>query len=218
MGSKSSKEKEPFEASTQDEIAALRDDGKLLCVATPKSDIVEGNHNLATIFYAEYENGTELTLLFTEENQNDNILTALRKPLLGQKCDLVTIFILSDGTVEFPNTHSGEQTWETKRPKSHQKTVEAGKFERRGENLLLVWVNTANHLLSEQNNNEPKEEGEEYQAFFCLPATSSKPSATDYVVRRGSRNEVDKHFKGIVRSVAKLMTPSRQKQLGKRIS
>lgn len=220
MGSNSSKQQkdELFPAATQDEIAALQDEGKLLCVATPTSDIVEGHHNLATMFYAEYENGTELTLLFTEETQHDNILMALGKPFLGQKCDLVTIFILNDDTVEFPNTHSGNQTWETKRPRNRQKTVDVGKFEKRNGNLLLVWVNTSNHLLSERNSNEPKREGEEYKAFFWLPATGDdNPSATDYVVRKGSRDEVDAHFKGIVRSVAKLMTPAQKKRLGKRL-
>ena len=220
-----------FPAASKDEIDALRDKGVLLCVAQPKSDLIESNHHLSTVYYAEYENGTEVTLLFTENTHSgDRLVNTIRKPLFGQKCQLVTICILNDGTVEFPNTYSSNQTWNVrKRAKPHYATVAMSKFERRNDdNLLLVWVNTSNHLLSETNTNVPREEGEVYRAIFARPARSSSTAAaaretarrttTDYVVRKASRDELDQRYKGIVNSVARRMTPfARKRPLGKRV-
>ena len=77
-----------------------------------------------------------------------------------------------------------------------------------------MWTNTWNHLLGDTNNNTAAE------IDFC----SAKPcgqvenrESMDFVVRKGSRAEVDARFKGIMTSVATVMTPETAEKLGKRI-
>lgn len=41
--------------------------------------------------------------------------------------------------------------------------------------------------------------------------------STDFVIRKGSRAEVDARFKGIMTSVSTVMTPETEEKLGKRV-
>jgi len=212
MGNSDSKQ---LPAASEEDIARLQEKGHLVCVAIPAVDI-EGRNNLQTIYYAEYENGTEITLLFKDEDRPnallDGVYDTIRKPLFGRKSDIETIFIIKD-SVEFPGTYAGKQEWNEKIPKHEEATVELSKFEKKEKDPVL-WINTWNHLIGESNNNT----SEEIVYSRPLAANSTESSSTtDYVARKGSREEVDGMFKGLKKSFNTVVTPERAEKLGKRL-
>jgi hypothetical protein len=100
---------------------------------------------------------------------------------------------------------------------------------------FVLWINTWNHLVGEKNNNTTMEiTYQEAAAAASQPSSSSAPppsgtednnnnnklghsSSSRYVVRRGSRAEVDGRFHGWMTSVSTVMTPERSDALGRRL-
>ena len=74
-------------AVTEDEMKVLREKGHLPCLAVPKVDY-KGRNNLQTVYVASYENGTELTFLFLDEDRpnkcEDFLYDTMRRPLFGR--------------------------------------------------------------------------------------------------------------------------------------
>jgi hypothetical protein len=215
MGACMSKPGAELPGASAEEIEQLRDSGHLPCVAGPKIDF-EGKNQLATLYVAEYENGAELTLLFLDEDRpnmcTDCIYDHIRRPLFGRWSDIETIIVIGD-KVEFPGTYSADQTWSAKVPAHNEASIALSKFEKENDEPIL-WVNTWNHLLGEKNTNPDKEITRQH----ALPAESTESlESKDFVVRKGSRAEVDERFKGVITSVSKVMTPERQEKLGKRL-
>ena len=171
-----------------------------------------------TVYVALYENGAELTLLFLDEDRpnacEDCVYDNIRRPLFGRFSDIESLFVIND-IVEFPGTHCGEQKWNEKVPHHNVATVEYAKFDKKDGTDPIVWVNTWNHLIGEKNNNTEKE----------ITYQRPQPSATamealgnkDFVLRKGSRAEVDNRFKGLMTSVSEVMTDERKQKLGKRL-
>ena len=98
-------------------------------------------------------------------------------------------------------------------PEHGHATIDLSKFENKGDYFVL-WVNTWNHLLGDQNNNTKSE------IVYCNAQPSGgmeNPKLVDYVLRKGSREEVDARFKGIITSVSTVMTPETREKLGKRL-
>jgi len=120
---------------------------------------------------------------------------------------------LSTNKVEIPGTYSGEQEWNTKTPKHGHATIELSKFQKKDQDFVLG-VNTWNHLLGDENNNT-KVEMDFCNALPCGEMENCELS--DFVVRKGSRAEVDGRFKGIMTSVSTVMTPATAEKLGKRV-
>merc|ERR1712032_1242852 len=144
----------------------------------------------------------------------DCIYDHIRRPLFGRWSDIESVIIIKDEMV-FPGTHSGDQAWKCKAPSHGETSVPLDKFERHGEEQkLILWVNTWNHLVGEKNNNGDMDIT--YQ--HALPSGSTEGGdSTNFVIRKGSRAEVDTRFKGLMTSLSDVMTEERQQALGKRL-
>jgi hypothetical protein len=216
MGACCSAPGEELPGLTEDDIQQLRFRGCLPCVATPSSDFV-GKNQLSTVYVALYENGAELTFLFLDEDRpnacEDCLYDTIRRPLFGRFSDIESIFIIQD-KVEFPGTHCGDQKWAEKVPHHNIATVDLSKFEKKDDTDPIIWINTWNHLLGEKNNNsEKKMTFQRAQPVGGVETLDDK----DFVLRKGTRAEVDDRFKGLMTSVSKVMTPERETKLGKRL-
>jgi hypothetical protein len=217
MGACCSAEGVELPGCTAEEIENLRKKGYLPVVAGPSHDF-KGDNQLQTVYIAEYENGAEITLLFLDEDRpnacGDCFYDTIRKPLFGRSSDVESVIIIGDEVV-FPGTYSADQTWKEKVPHHGNTSVPLNKFEKHGDGSeFVIWSNTWNHLLGEKNNNPDMEIT--YQ--HAQPA-GGRESMTNqhFVVRKGSRADVDARFKGLMTSVSAVMTPEREKALGKRL-
>jgi hypothetical protein len=76
----------------------------------------------------------------------------------------------------------------------------------------VLWINTWNHLIGEKNNNTKTDIT--YQIAQPAGGIESLENK-DFVVRIGSREEVDGQFKGCITSVSEVMTAQRELKLGK---
>jgi hypothetical protein len=216
-------------ALSAEEIQALRDRGCLPAVACPSADF-QGQNQLRTLYAALYENGAELTLLFRDEDRpsgcEDCLYDAVRRPLFGRTSDVESVLIIGDDVV-FPGTYSAGQRWDEKAPSHHEATIPRGQFEKDGEGGggsgsgdFVLWINTWNHLMGEKNNNPGMEITVQRAAAAAPPAGAAADaslSGTGFAVRRGSRQEVDARFRGLMASVAAVMTDDRRERLGKRL-
>ncbi|KAG7363099.1 hypothetical protein IV203_026459 [Nitzschia inconspicua] len=217
MGNCCSAAADELPAATATDIERIRSKGYLPVVAGPSVDF-HGTNQLQTVYIAEYENGAELTLLFLDEDRpnacEDCLYDTIRRPLFGRYTDVESVIIIGKEMV-FPGTYAADQTWKEKMPKHNTATVPMEKFEKHGDGAeFILWVNTWNHLVGEQNNNPAMEITHQHaQAAGGKEHIKNK----DFVVRKGSRAEVDARFKGIMTSVSSVMTPEREKQLGKRL-
>jgi hypothetical protein len=216
MGSCCSAPAEELPSATEDELNKLRERGHLPCLATPSSDF-EGKNQCQTVYVAAYENGTELTFLFLDEDRpnvcEDFLYDNIRRPLFGRFSDIESVIIIND-KVEFPGTYSAEQKWTEKIPHHNEATLDISVFEKKDNADPIFWVNTWNHLLGEKNNNTAME------ITFQRPQKAGGVESLenmDFVLRKGSRNDVDARFKGCLTSVAAVMTPEREAKLGKRL-
>lgn len=225
--------------ATEDELATVRAHGHLPVVAGPSVDF-RGDNQLRTVYVAEYERGAELTFLFLDEDRpnacEDFLYDAIRRPLFGRNSDIETVLVVGDDVI-FPGTYSADQTWNEKMPKHNETTVAMARFETRKQGAsgdgdastamaksteeggerepFVLWINTWNHLLGERNNNTTMDITYQY----AQPASTASEGAESkgFVVRRGSRAEVDARFRGMMTSVSAVMTPEREKMLGKRL-
>lgn len=199
----------------EEDIRRLREKGHLPCVATPSVDF-DGSNQLQTVYVAEYENGTELTFLFLDEDRpnacEDCLYDTIRRPLFGRYSDIESLIIIND-TVEFPGTYSADQVWSVRAPAHNETIVELSKFDKKDDTDVIFWINTWNHLIGEKNNNTGMEIT--YQRPKDPPESME---SRDFVLRKGSRAEVDARFKGFITSVSTVMTEERGKKLGKRIA
>lgn len=106
MGACCSKPGEQLPAVTEEELNLLRENGHLPCLAVPKEDQA-GKNNLQTVYVAEYENGTELTFLFLDEDRPNNcedcLYDTIRRPLFG-RCSGAFCFVdeICDGKRRAP--------------------------------------------------------------------------------------------------------------------
>jgi hypothetical protein len=213
----SSKPGEQLPAVSEEELSQLRQEGHLPCIAIPSIDQT-GENNLQTVYVANYEHGMELTFLFLDEDRpnkcQDCLYDTIRRPLFGRYSDIESIIIVHDEVI-FPGTYSGNQEWRTKTPKHGHATIELSKFQKHENGTdFVLWCNTWNHLLGENNTNTT--EAINYcQAKPC--GSIETKDSIDYVVRKGSRAEVDARFKGLMTSVSTVMTEDTAKKLGKRI-
>mmetsp|Transcript_57662 Transcript_57662/g.140825 ORF Transcript_57662/g.140825 Transcript_57662/m.140825 type:complete len:226 (+) Transcript_57662:168-845(+) len=224
MGGCCSAPGEELPAVSGEELEKIRNAGFLPVVATPTVDF-HGNNQLTTLYVALYENGAEITLLFLDEDRpnqcEDCLYDTIRRPLFGRFSDVESIIVIGKDMV-FPGTFSADQTWKTKVPSHNEATVPLDKFERHGDGSeIVIFVNTWNHLLGDSNTNP----GEKMTYQHPQLAGSSSGGGgggdggtkTSFVVRKGSRAEVDTRFKGLITSVSTVMTEERLKKLGKRI-
>lgn len=201
---------------TSEELEKIRTAGYLPTVATPTVDF-HGKNQLTTVYIAMYENGAEITLLFLDEDRpnacEDCLYDTIRRPLFGRCSDVESVIIIGNEMV-FPGTYSADQTWTTKVPSHNEASISLDKFEKHDGGEIIIFVNTWNHLLGETNTNPNQEMT--YQ--HSHPAgTNEDLEKKDFVVRKGSRAEVDARFKGLMTSVSTVMTEERSKKLGKRI-
>lgn len=88
MGACCSKPGEQLPAVSEEELSQLRQEGHLPCLAVPQVD-QQGHNNLQTVYVAKYEHGTELTLLFLDEDRpnqcQDCLYDTIRRPLFGRR-------------------------------------------------------------------------------------------------------------------------------------
>ena len=202
--------------ATEEELKVLKERGHLPWIAGPSVDF-EGKNQLQTLYVAVYENGTELTLLFLDEDRpnacGDCFYDTIRRPLFGRFSDIESVIIIGN-EVHFPGTYSADQTWKTMAPAHNEKVVDLATFEKRETNEPIFWINTWNHLIGDKNNNTTMDiTYQQAQAAGGIENVANK----DFVVRKGSRAEVDARFKGFMTSVATVMTQERSEKLGKRI-
>lgn len=198
------------------DLNTLKERGHLPCFGTPSVDF-DGKNQLQTLYVASYENGAELTLLFLDEDRpnpcGDCLYDTMRRPLFGRFSDIETVIIIND-KVHFPGTYSADQTWKARKPAHNETVIDLASFERNKANEPIIWINTWNHLMGEKNNNSTMPITYQYaQEAAGLESLSNK----DFVVRKGSREEVDARFKGLMTSVATVMIPERREKLGERI-
>jgi hypothetical protein len=217
MGACCSSEGEELPPATAEEIEKIRSNGHLPVVAGPTVDF-QGLNQLQTVYIAEYENGAEITLLFLDEDRpnscEDCLYDTIRRPLFGRYSDVETIIIIENDVV-FPGTYSGDQTWKEKVPQHNETTVPLSQFEKHGDGLeFILYINTWNHLVGDKNNNPAME-----MTYQHAQAAGGKDHVDnkDFVVRKGSRAEVDARFKGWMTSVSTVMTPERSQKLGGRL-
>jgi hypothetical protein len=217
MGSCCSAPSADLPHASEEDIQRLRERGLLPCVAGPSSDF-EGKNQLQTVYVALYENGAELTLLFLDEDRpnacGDCFYDTIRRPLFGRFSDIESVIIIND-KVEFPGTYAADQTWKTSVPSHNETVVDLSAFEKKDDTDPILWINTWNHLIGERNNNTEMEIT--YQRSQPAGGIESLENK-DFVVRKGSRSEVDARFHGIMNSVSEVMTEEREKKLGKRLS
>lgn len=193
-----------------EDLGAYQD---LPCVAYPK---VDESNRLVSMYVAKYEHGMELTLLFSDEDRPnacmDVFYDTIRRPLFGRYSDIETVFVI-DNQIEFPGTYSAGEKWKEKTPGHHNTTVPLDKFETSTDGRKTIFINTWNHLMGEQNNNTDME------MTVALPSVDECAASPEaYIVREGSREEVDARFKGFITSVSKVMTKEREERLGKRLA
>ena len=143
----------------------------------------------------------------------DCIYDHIRRPLFGRWSDIESVVIIGD-KVEFPGTYAGDQPWNAKVPQHGEAAIDINKFEKKDDTDPIIWVNTWNHLLGERNNNTNMEIT--YQRPMKVGSTESLESR-DFVIRKGSRSEVDMRFKGLITTLSTVVTEERAKRLGKRI-
>jgi hypothetical protein len=222
MGACWSAPAEDLPPATAEDIERIRQKGLLPVVAGPSVDF-QGANQLQTLYIAEYENGAELTLLFLDEDRpnacEDCLYDTIRRPLFGRYTDIESVLIIGNDVV-FPGTYAADQAWNEKMPQHNTTTLGLDKFEKHGEggSEIILWVNTWNHLVGERNNNPNVEIT--YQHARPAPAAGKEVSKDNrnFVVRKGSRAEVDARFKGLITSVSAVMTPERETMLGKRLA
>jgi len=212
---------------SDDEMKRLQARGFLPCVATPSVDF-DGKNQLSCLYVAEYENGAEWTFLFLDEDRpnacQDCCYDYIRRPLFGRFSDIETVFVVDD-KVEFPGTYSADQAWRAKVPSHNDAAIELARFEKhepeddgsppsegQGQHLPILWVNTWNHLFGEKNNNTNLE-----ITYMCPKLTADGGKFSDFLIRKGTRAEVDARFRGVITSVSTVMTEERQRRLGKRL-
>lgn len=207
--------------ASEETIQRLRDKGHLICLAGPAKDF-DGDNQCQTVYVAEYEHGTEITFLFLDEDRpnmcQDCLYDTIRRPLFGRTCDIESIVIIND-TVEFPGTYAGEQKWDCKMPEHTTQAVELSKFEKTTQEsgeCPIIWSNTWNHLMGEKNNNTDLEIT--YQHPQKADCAKEDKSCKDFVVRVGSRTDVDARFKGLMTTLSTVITEERAAKLGNRIS
>lgn len=208
---------EELPAVTAEEIERIHSRGFLPVVAGPSVDF-QGTNQLQTVYIAEYENGAEITLLFLDEDRpnmcTDCVYDTIRRPLFGRYTDIESIIIIGDQVV-FPGTYAAQQPWNEKVPQHNITKVGMDEFEKHGDGTeFMLWINTWNHLLGERNNNPDMK-----ITYQHAQAAGGKEDVDnpDFVVRKGSRAEVDARFRGLMASVSAVMTPERQKETGKRM-
>jgi hypothetical protein len=206
-------------ALSAEDIERLRNRGYLPAMAGPSVDF-EGNNQLQTVYAAEYENGAEITLLFADEDRpnacTDCLYDTIRRPLFGRRSDIETVLIIGDEMV-FPGTYSADQTWDEKMPSHNETSLPLSQFEKDGDGSeFILWINTWNHLLGEKNNNP----GMAITIQHAKPTADAPASVTGtgFIVRKGSRAEVDARFNGLMTTVSTVMTDERKERLGKRLA
>jgi len=216
-----------------DETMALRllQEGRLPVYALPKADTVEGN-GIKQVFIAEYENGVEFTVVFMDEDRpsklTDAVYDALRKRLFGRVEDIETHFVngASPDALEFPGTYSANFDWNAAAPLHGTVTVPLDRFEQRVHSSCMsaegpvVWTNTWSHLFGEKNANPEME--------MCFYSAAPQPSADGadaplateltYPLFHGSRDEVDRRFKGLIKSFKSTTSPEKRAMLGARLN
>jgi hypothetical protein len=209
---------EDLPAATAEDIERIRSNGYLPVVAGPSIDF-QGTNQIQTVYIAEYENGAELTLLFLDEDRpnacEDCLYDTIRRPLFGRRSDIESVLIIGDEMI-FPGTFAADQTWKERVPQHNSTSVAMSKFERHGDgNEFILWINTWNHLVGESNNNPGME-----VTYQHAQAAGGRESISNenFVVRKGSRAEVDARYKGLMTTVSTVMTPEREKLLGERLS
>ena len=203
-------------AATGSELKALQERGHLPCVATPSADF-DGKNQLQTVYVAAYENGTELTFSFLDEDWPnacaDCVYDTIRWPLYGRVSDIESLIIVND-QVHFPGTYSADQSWGIAMPTHNEASIDLSEFEKNDAGELILWINTWNHLFGEKNNNATLP-----ITYQCAqtPGGVESMETEDFVIRKGSRDEVDARFKGLMTSKVKVMTPERRQELGRRL-
>lgn len=216
MGGCNSTPEADLPPATEADLKLLKERGHLPIVGIPSMDF-HGKNQMQTLYVAVYENGTELTLLFLDEDRpnacGDCFYDTIRRPLFGRYSDIESVIIIGN-EVHFPGTYSADQAWKTMAPAHMEKVVDLATFEKREANEPILWINTWNHLIGDKNNNTTMEITYQHaQAVGGMESLENK----DFLVRKGSRAEVDARFKGLMTSVATVMTPERSEKLGKRI-
>ncbi|KAL3925366.1 MAG: hypothetical protein SGILL_000452 [Bacillariaceae sp.] len=149
--------------------------------------------------------------------------------------------------MEFPGTHSADQKWNVFSPKHTTESVHLSLFEKRTREVgkeqpqqkkdqhPTLYVNTWNHLMSESNNNPDlemtymfpvagkKEDVGSAAVDAYVADTDAEPKNSNtydsqsFILRRGSRKDVDGRFKGIISSMTTVMTEELERRLGKRL-
>jgi hypothetical protein len=205
-------------------VLSLSDDAgsRLPVIALPEQDVEHGN-GVSAVAVAWYERGQEITVHFRDEDRpdkcSDMAYDCLRSPLFGRRSDIETFFLLqADGEVFFPGTASGDAAWSAAAPAHLTASIPLDQFQRDGAGRPIVYVNTWNHLFGHKNNNEH------------MPLVSSRPAAGSavavandgarvplYPVLSASRAEVDRQYRGCIRSLNATMTPALQGKLGARL-
>jgi len=83
--------------ASEEDIKRLREKGHMICIAGPSADF-DGDNQCCTVYYAEYENGTEMTFLFLDEDRpnrcEDILYDTIRRPLFGRTSDIESIVIV----------------------------------------------------------------------------------------------------------------------------
>lgn len=216
MGACCSQPAAELDHATAADIKRLREKGHLPCLAGPAVDF-DGDNQCQTVYVAMYENGTELTFLFLDEDRpnmcEDFVYDQIRRPLFGRASDIESVVIINDKVV-FPGTHSGEQKWDVKVPAHGEKSIDISNFAKQDDTDIIVWVNTWNHLLGETNTNPGMDIT--YQRAMEAGGVESMKNK-NFVIRKGSRAEVDARFKGLITTLSTVVTPERAEMLGKRI-
>lgn len=215
MGGCCSSQPPDLPEATNDDLNRLREKGYLPCLAGPSVDF-DGQNQCQCVYIAEYENGAEITFLFLDEDRpnmcEDCVYDHIRRPLFGRWEDIESVVIIND-EMEFPGTHSGDQKWKCKVPEHGHATIKLSEFEK-NDTDPIVWVNTWNHLVGEKNNNTDMEIT--YQK--AMRADEWTPEKKDFVIRLGSRAEVDSRYKGLMTTLSTIITPERAGKLGKRVN
>merc|ERR1712137_270935 len=158
----------------------------------PKVD-EEGGNGVEEVSFGLVGDDLEVSVVFSDEDRpskvEDFIYDFIRKPLFGRSKDIETFKLIKGKQgyekIEFSGTYAGEQTWQEKMPDHGTATLNINDFETR-DGRLVIYVNVWNHLMSHKNNNTDME-------LVCEDTHRSS---------RGTRNEVDRRYAGIISKVA----------------
>lgn len=158
----------------------------------PKVD-EEGGNGVEEVSFGLVGDDLEVSVVFTDEDRpsktEDFLYDIIRKPLFGRSKDIETFKLIKGKQgyekIEFSGTYAGEQTWKAKMPEHGTATLDINEFETR-DGRLVIYVNVWNHLMSHKNNNTDME-------LVCEDSYRSS---------RGTRNEVDRRYAGIISKVA----------------